>query len=367
MSVYRDRSSHCVIVIRDTHDHVEFVMMEEQNGEIRVDTHKMEGRKFHHTYTELSDYPVARAVRQFLNPLTPAIVVTERAKTKLTKMLGESTMSEAAQSNDKASSKKAKGNVKSAVVNDESDRSERNIVQTEKASVRTNGKVHAAPKPAPVKVEGDVKAATTKAKKGTWDVKETPTESNQAALKNAKKNLEEKRAKEAKQAAKAAKKSKKQTTNDADDGEESNVQTQTHNDTAHKTARKAAPAKPAKAAKKAAGKAAKPAQKAAPAKPAKAAQKTVKGTGKGAQKAAGKAAPAKAAKGNGAKRGRSGAYDEGQKITVLAKENPKRAGSAAYKIFELLKKSKTVGDFYAKGGASHNLKWNEDREYIKVH
>lgn len=347
-SVFRDRNSHCCIVVRDAGDKVEYIALIDKGSELVVGLHSMKGRDFHHEYVELPEYNVARAARHFLNPLTAAIVVTESAKKHLTKIL-EISMSDTtdkkttAAKEDKAE-KPVKGKkTKTVVVPDESDRSERNIVQAEKASVRTNGKVHAAPKPAPVKVEGDVKAATTKAKKGTWDAKETATESNRAALKNAKKNLEESRKKAAKKAAKQS--NRKTTTNDAQTGEENDVQTQTHTTAAKKTTRKAPPV----AAKKAA--------------------KTVKGTGKGAaKKAAGKAAdkaqkPAKTA----AKKGRAGAYDEGQKITVLAKENPKRQGSAAYKIFELLKKSKTVGDFYAKGGASHNLRWNEDREYIKVH
>lgn len=351
-AVFRDSNSHCCLRVNDAHDVVEFIALVEESGEIRVDLFKMEGRAFYAKYHELTEYPVKRAAQHYLNPLTPAIVVSKRVEQHLNRILGMKKMSEenlkaeqqsTEQKEDTAKKKRGKAKKASeAIVQDNSAKAERNIEQTGKAGLRTNGKVTAAPKPAPVKVVGDVKAATTKAKKGTWDKKESPTEANRDAQKTAVRKHKEEQQKAAKKAARKAAKAatKSNTTNDTN--EEKSMST------TKKTATKKTAAK----------------------KATKVAKKTVKGTGKGSSAAAKKqtAAASKTAKKQtgGAKRGRAGKYDEGMKITVLVKENPKREGSAAYDIFELLKKSKTVGDFYAKGGAAHNLRWNEDREYIKV-
>lgn len=68
----------------------------------------------------------------------------------------------------------------------------------------------------------------------------------------------------------------------------------------------------------------------------------------------------------GGKRGRKSAFLETDKIRMLVKENPKREGSKAHGIFELLKKSKTVADFYAAGGGAANLTWNVNHGTITV-
>ena len=64
---------------------------------------------------------------------------------------------------------------------------------------------------------------------------------------------------------------------------------------------------------------------------------------------------------------RTSAYATDQrKIKVLAKENPKRKGSAAYQRFELYRKSTTVADFIAKGGRTIDLAYDQAHDFIKV-
>jgi len=54
-----------------------------------------------------------------------------------------------------------------------------------------------------------------------------------------------------------------------------------------------------------------------------------------------------------------------KKITVKAKENPKRKGSASYDRFKLYDKSETVGDFLKKGGTRKDLDWDSEKGFIK--
>ena len=65
-------------------------------------------------------------------------------------------------------------------------------------------------------------------------------------------------------------------------------------------------------------------------------------------------------------RGRPGAFEEDQKITVLVKENPKREGSNGHKTFSLYKKHNTVGSFLKAGGTRADLRWDTAKEFIKI-
>lgn len=58
--------------------------------------------------------------------------------------------------------------------------------------------------------------------------------------------------------------------------------------------------------------------------------------------------------------------DDTRKITVLVKQNPKREGSKAYKMFELYGKNKTVADFLKAGGTTSCLRFDESAGFIKV-
>ncbi len=55
-----------------------------------------------------------------------------------------------------------------------------------------------------------------------------------------------------------------------------------------------------------------------------------------------------------------------RKITLLVKENPKRAGSDSHKRFSLYKTAKTVADFLKAGGTSSDISWDADHKFIKV-
>lgn len=74
----------------------------------------------------------------------------------------------------------------------------------------------------------------------------------------------------------------------------------------------------------------------------------------------------KAAKPKGEKKERAPKEDDNRKITLLVKENPKREGTAAYEMFNLYKKSKTVKDFLAAGGTTSCLRHDTAKEFIKV-
>jgi hypothetical protein len=63
---------------------------------------------------------------------------------------------------------------------------------------------------------------------------------------------------------------------------------------------------------------------------------------------------------------RKGAYDPEAKITVLAKENPRRPGTHGHKVFASYSRLKTVGKVIEAGGKVADLKWDEDHESIKI-
>lgn len=381
VAVYRNRNSRCAILLNEDKGVVQYISTEEGNGELTTDVRKMQAREFHSDFKELAAYPVRRAVEHYRSPLTAAIRMTERAAKALDKL-----------SNDKGIAMNDQNRMTLA---------ERNVIATHKAGLPKTGPC---PPVAPCQTVELIPGSSKKPSKGTWDKKESPTESNRDATKRAVRNhkqlmtkaekkaarLESKRMTEqdtkdtaaneqeaapntaaqkkpaSKPAAKKAAPTKKPATKEATKpaakaSKEKNVSNDTAKKTAAKKATKTAPKKATKKAaapaKKATG--TKAASKTAPAK------KLAKGTGKGAAKKA----PAKKANGkdNGeGRRGRKGAFNESQKIKVLVKDNPKREGTASYDTFELLKKSKTVGDFFANGGGSHNLHWNIERGYIEV-
>ena len=75
---------------------------------------------------------------------------------------------------------------------------------------------------------------------------------------------------------------------------------------------------------------------------------------------------AKSAKKSASTGARSTYATDQRKIKVLAKENPKRKGTAAYQRFELYKKSTTVADFIAKGGRTIDLAYDQAHGFIKL-
>ena len=50
------------------------------------------------------------------------------------------------------------------------------------------------------------------------------------------------------------------------------------------------------------------------------------------------------------------AYDPEAKIIVIVKDNPRREGSALHKDFEMMRKVKSVGEYYQKGGRTGILR-----------
>lgn len=59
-------------------------------------------------------------------------------------------------------------------------------------------------------------------------------------------------------------------------------------------------------------------------------------------------------------------FGDNQKITVIAKENPKREGTAAHKIFKLYKTGMTVAKALAAGVSRGDLAWDTKHGFIKV-
>ena len=394
-AVYRTRNSHCCLVVTGDDLSVTYISTEEGNGELKTDVSRVAADEFHSEFKLLANYPVRRAVEHYLNPITSAIAISDRAAKVLNKMSTDTNI--------------AAADLKKLSL------SERNIEATRKAGIKNTG---TSPEVAPVAVVELIPGSTKKPKRGTWDMKTSPTEDNREATKQAVRHHNEAKAKAAKKAAqKAARLESKKMTEATATTETTDAPAQ-QKPVAKTPAAKKAPAKkaaakkpeakkasvekpaaskpaasPKPAAKKAAAKktttapaekaskektvkndtakktAAKKTTKAAPAKKAAAkkapAKKLAKGTGKG------KAAPAKkqnakAAAADGARRGRKSSFEEGQKIKVLVKDNPKREGTSAYDTFEQLKKSKTVGDFFANGGSSASLHWNIERGYIEI-
>lgn len=97
------------------------------------------------------------------------------------------------------------------------------------------------------------------------------------------------------------------------------------------------------------------------------------GTGKsGGKKRSAKEKPAKSAANDklaklaSAPLTRKGAYAADAKITVLAKENPRRPGTHGHKVFGMYARLKTVGKVLEAGGKVADLRWDEKHEYIKI-
>jgi hypothetical protein len=53
-------------------------------------------------------------------------------------------------------------------------------------------------------------------------------------------------------------------------------------------------------------------------------------------------------------------------ITVLAKENPKRPGTACYNRFNLYKNGMKVSDYLAAGGQRGDIPWDAKRKFIAL-
>ena len=59
-------------------------------------------------------------------------------------------------------------------------------------------------------------------------------------------------------------------------------------------------------------------------------------------------------------------FKDDQKITLLVEGNPRRKGSATYKIFSYYKDGMTVGQFLEKGGRLVDVAADVQRKHIKV-
>ena len=62
----------------------------------------------------------------------------------------------------------------------------------------------------------------------------------------------------------------------------------------------------------------------------------------------------------------SNAYDLAAKITVLIKENPRKKGSELYRLFDVMTKCKTVGDFYERGGRAGIIRKCVAQKWIQL-
>jgi hypothetical protein len=55
-----------------------------------------------------------------------------------------------------------------------------------------------------------------------------------------------------------------------------------------------------------------------------------------------------------------------RKITLLAKENPKREGTASFDRFKLYKTGMTIQQYLDAGGTMGDIAWDQKNEYIKL-
>ena len=84
-----------------------------------------------------------------------------------------------------------------------------------------------------------------------------------------------------------------------------------------------------------------------------------------AKKTAKKTAAAKKAPADGAGRpGRKPAFTDDAKISILSKENPKRAKAA--ERFNLYKEGMTVGKYIEAGGTRADVRWDAKQGFIKL-
>lgn len=128
-SVFRDRNSHCCIRIDEKGGKVHFIQLTESEGALTVDLHQWSERDFHQCFTnELREYPVWRAAAHFINPLTPAIAVTDRASAHLETILENANMTTTA----------AKKTVKKTAA-------QKNVDATAAASVKTDKSANGKP------------------------------------------------------------------------------------------------------------------------------------------------------------------------------------------------------------------------------
>lgn len=59
-------------------------------------------------------------------------------------------------------------------------------------------------------------------------------------------------------------------------------------------------------------------------------------------------------------------FEPEARITLLVKENPRREGTRAHKVYGYYSTCKTVAEFVKKGGAGKDLKWDVEHKNIKV-
>lgn len=145
-AVFRDRHSHCCLRVAEQGGKVHFIQLSEDNGELCIDLHTRSKEEFHQQFQELRDYPVWRAAAHYVNPLTPAITITERAFAHLETILKEHNMNATA----------AKKTVKKTV-------SQKNVDDTATAGLKTDKTMKGKPV-APVKESGSKVAGKSPAK-----------------------------------------------------------------------------------------------------------------------------------------------------------------------------------------------------------
>ena len=62
----------------------------------------------------------------------------------------------------------------------------------------------------------------------------------------------------------------------------------------------------------------------------------------------------------------NGGFAEEQKLTWLVKENPRSKGGATFARFAKYFGSKTVGEYFKKGGTPGDLRWDVAHKYLTV-
>lgn len=137
-AVYQNAERHCVILTYDDDITVRVVSLQEESGSIVVDEREELADPFHKEYKLLPDYPVQRAAKHFLHPITSAISVTARATTTLSALAKETAMT----------TSKNPASATSVGTYDKASIGQSNVTATKKASLKTDK--NTVPEAAPV-------------------------------------------------------------------------------------------------------------------------------------------------------------------------------------------------------------------------
>lgn len=109
--VCQDHNRHTCIAFEFTKDHVRYVQSEEGVTDVR----KVSRHEFERQWSEIPGYPLLRAAKLFLNPLTTAIEITQNARAALNRIIHNQPKEASAMSTIEASTVEGQQNVNATI------------------------------------------------------------------------------------------------------------------------------------------------------------------------------------------------------------------------------------------------------------